>query len=200
MSACGYSSGTDSLWQRRFIGCCSDFFQSGKSSLVVFSVGRLLPLSSQDGSSLPLWHVRVFVCVWVMWSDRRTCACVCVLCVNLGLWFVKVVCTHASVLVYSTVCVCCRLSLFKPSPSSSNPLIPVIPLSPSSLFFSIHPRFSHSLSTFHSSLISAHPSVCLSSPNIQPILYIHIVAKITSICHVEWMFSVFLSADWTSAS
>lgn len=98
--------------------------------------------------------VGVCVCVWVMRSDRRSCVCICYkcvcasvglcvsLCVNLGVWLVKVVCTHASVWVCSTMCVwCCRLSLFKPSPYSSNPLIPIIPFSPSSFFLLPPPSF-----------------------------------------------------------
>lgn len=92
------------------------------------------------------------------------------------------------------MCVCCRLSLFQPAPYSSNPLIPVILLSPSSFFSSLHPYFSCSLPVSHSSLIFAHPSVCLSSPNIQSLLYIYNVVKFTPICrHADWMCSVFLT-------
>lgn len=47
------------MWERSRIGLGSVFFQPGKSSLVVFSVGWLPLLSSQDGSSPPLWRACV---------------------------------------------------------------------------------------------------------------------------------------------
>lgn len=150
----GYKGCTHLLWVRSCIGCCFVFF--GQGSKVWLSLVSDSCLYCHDKMA-PALHCDVCVCVSNVARQAKLCVCA------INVFLLVCVSVLYNECEWVCMCVCCRLSLFQLAPYSSNPLIPIIPLSPSSLFFLLPPPLFLQFPSCLPLLSYLCTSLCLSS-------------------------------------